>query len=59
MRRLAGVAAAALVLGLGLAGNIAYLALQPPSEAADEIVVEIPRGVALSGVAEILRGPPV
>jgi UPF0755 protein len=55
VRRLAGVAAAALVLGLGLAGSIAYLALEPPSEAAEEIVVEIPRGAALSGVAEILE----
>jgi UPF0755 protein len=55
VRRLAGIAAAALVLGLGLAGGAGYLMLQPPSESAGEIVVEIPRGAALSKVAEILE----
>jgi UPF0755 protein len=55
VRRLAGFVAAALVLGLGLLGGAFTLALQPPSEADGEIVVEIPRGAALSGVAGILE----
>jgi UPF0755 protein len=55
VRRLAGFAAAALLLGLGLLGGASYLALEPPSEAAAEIVVEIPRGAALSRVADILE----
>jgi UPF0755 protein len=55
VRRLAGFVAAALVLGLGLLGGAFTFALQPPSEAEREIVVEIPRGAALSGVAGILE----
>ena len=55
MKRWAGSAAAALVLGLGLAGGIGYLALQPPPSTEGEIVVEIPRGAALAGVADILE----
>jgi len=55
VRRLAGVAAAALVLGLGLAGGIGTLMLQPPSEAAGETIVEIPRGATLAKVAAILE----
>ena len=54
MRRWASGAAAALVLGLGLAGGVGYLELQPPSDAEGEIVVEIPRGAALAGVANLL-----
>lgn len=55
MRRLAGFAAAALVLGLGLLGGAWYLALQPPASGKGETVVEIPRGAALSRVADILE----
>jgi UPF0755 protein len=55
VRRWLGISAASLVLGLGLAGGIGYRALQPPSESEDEIVVEIPRGATLAGVAEILE----
>ena len=55
MRRWAGSAAAALVLGLGALAGASYWMLQPPSAAEDEIVLEIPRGAALAKVAEILE----
>jgi UPF0755 protein len=55
VKRWLGIAAAALVLGLGLLAGALYLMLQPPSAVASEIVVEIPRGAALGGVADILE----
>ncbi len=55
MKRIARLAAVALLLGLGGLGAVGYLALQPPSSAATEVIVEIPRGATLSGVAALLE----
>lgn len=55
MKRVLRVAAAALVLALGALGAAAYLALQPASRSAEPIVVEIPRGTTLRGVAAQLE----
>ena len=51
------IAALATALGLALAGigAGAYLALQAPSQAATEVIVEIPRGATLSKVAALLE----
>jgi UPF0755 protein len=55
VRRALRAVAAALILGLSGLGAAAYLALQPASRSAEPIVVEIPRGSALRGVAAQLE----
>ena len=55
MRRVLAGVAAVLLLGIGALGAAAYLALQPASPSAAEIVVEIPRGSALRAVAAKLE----
>lgn len=49
---MAGAAALLLPLGLGVA---AYQVIRPPARATSEIVIEIPRGTSLSGVAARLE----
>lgn len=55
MRRTLGVAAGALGLGLAALAAAASLSLRPVSASDAPIVVEIPRGTALSGVAARLE----
>jgi len=56
VKRAMRIVAAALVLGVGALGAAAYLALQPVSQSDAQIVVEIPRGTSLRGVAAQLEG---
>ena len=55
MKRISRLAAATLLLVLACLALGGFLALQPPSRAATLVVVEIPRGAALSGVAALLE----
>jgi UPF0755 protein len=55
VRRALAALAAALVLGLGALAVAVHLSLRPVSTSDAEIVVEIPRGSALSGIASRLE----
>jgi UPF0755 protein len=55
VRRVLGLAAAALVVALGGFAAAAFLALQPASPSDAQIVVEIPRGSVVSAVAKRLE----